>query len=256
MAPAPREALLKRIRSYIDRRYPGWNLDAALRYLPVAEHLDSSDAARVLDVGSAGEGLSLYWKRKVFELDLRIRRRTERESLCPVAGSGLALPFRNGSFDVVVSLDVLEHLRPEDRPTFVSEMIRVAQRECVLGVPCGLASHRAEEEVDRIYRQKNGESHLWLREHLLYGLPEADRLSEEIRSCARGQGKGACVRIQGNTNLRLWKWLFRQYFAGGPRTARFIRYYLLALIPLLRHVHWGRTYRKIFFVRLSPHPVP
>jgi len=223
MALAPVEALMNSIQGYVDRKYPGWNPDAALRYLPIMEHLDRSFPGRVLDVGSAGEGRSLYWGRKVFEVDLRLCPRSDRDGLSLITGSGLALPFKDGCFDAVVSSDVIEHLRPEDRPRFLSEMIRVAQREFVLGVPCGLASHRAEEDVDRIYRKKNGESHAWLREHLAFGLPEENRLGEEIRSSARQQGKGASMRIQGNTNLRLWKWIFSQYFARGPRAARLIR---------------------------------
>ena len=45
-------ALRKQIQEYIENRYPKWNLDAALRYLPVAAHLERSGAEQVLDVGS------------------------------------------------------------------------------------------------------------------------------------------------------------------------------------------------------------
>ena len=38
-------------------------------------------------------------------------------------GSGLSLPFRDGSFDTVYALDVLEHV--EDEQQFVSELMRV-----------------------------------------------------------------------------------------------------------------------------------
>ena len=62
----------KRVQGYIDTRYPNWNLDAALRYLPVAEHLNRSGAEQVLDVGSGGTGLSLYWGRRTIALDVSL----------------------------------------------------------------------------------------------------------------------------------------------------------------------------------------
>jgi hypothetical protein len=246
-----KHAFVKLIQGHIDRKYPKWNLDAALRYLPVAQHLSHSTPKGVLDVGSAGAGLSLYWGHKTIGLDLQIDPAEVGPVTTPIKGSGSALPFRDQSVDVVVSSDVLEHIPPEDRTQVLSEMLRVASKEVVIAVPCGRASHLAEIEVNDIYRNKTGASHPWLKEHLLYGLPEASALEEEIRSIASRSGRAVSVVVKDNTNLRVWRFLFRYYFGGGPRTARLIRYYLLTLIPLLRHMNWGKTYRKIFFIQLS-----
>ncbi|MGW8324024.1 MAG: hypothetical protein ACWGSD_20980, partial [Thermodesulfobacteriota bacterium] len=114
-------------------------------------------------------------------------------------------------------------------------------------------AQQAEEEVAQVYREKTHEDHPWLREHLDHGLPDATELETTIRSLAEAHGRPASIQIQKNTNLRFWKWVFRHYFGGGPRKARLIRHYMLALIPLLRHMHWGETYRKIFFVDLEHH---
>lgn len=243
--------LLKRIQGHIERRYPSWNLDAALRYLPVAGHLDRLRPDNVLDVGSAGTGLSRYWGKRTIGLDVHIDPREVGPLTTPVMGSGACLPFRDESVDVVVSSDVLEHVPVPDRSEMLSEMIRVARREVIIAVPCGRASHLAEMEVNAVYREKTGSSHPWLKEHLLYGLPEARTLEQVIRSLALAHGKDTSIEVKGNMNLWLWRRLFRHYLGGGPRTARAIRYYMLALIPLLRHMNWGHTYRKIFFVRLS-----
>ncbi|MEW6443336.1 MAG: methyltransferase domain-containing protein [bacterium] len=254
------DSLFEAIHRRIERRYPGWNPDAALRYLPVAQALGrSGPAARVLDVGSAGEGLSRYWDGTAFELDLRMPQGPGEAgpSRRRVLGSGLALPFRDGAFDAVVSSDVLEHLAPEDRPSLVGEMLRVGRRQIVLAVPCGQASREAEAEVDRVHRDRHGPSHAWLEEHLRHGLPDEEDVLHAIRSRALALGKEASIRVEGNTNLALWRWLFRRYFGAGPRGARLMRDGLLALLPLLRHAHWGRTYRKIFFVQLrarAPEP--
>ena len=233
------DILRKRVQGYIDTRYPNWNLDAALRYLPVAAHLDRGGAEQVLDVGFGGAGLSLYWGRPTIALDVSLPEALEGSLIRPVLGTAAALPFRDRSIEVIVSCDVLEHIPRTGRPEAVSEMIRVARRQMIVAVPCGRSAHQAEEEVANIYRKKTREDHPWLQEHLDHGLPDATELESTIRSLAEEQGRRADIRVQKNTNLKIWKWVFRHYFGGGPRKARLIRYYLLALMPLLRHIHWG-----------------
>ena len=68
--------------------------------------------ARVLDVGSA-DGPSVGWLRGAAQhasLDVDPRG-LGRNGVC---GSALALPFEDGSFDVVAAFDVVEHCDPED----------------------------------------------------------------------------------------------------------------------------------------------
>lgn len=53
------------------------------------------------------------------------------------AGSVLALPFPDGSFDTLISTDCLEHLAPEDVPRALHEMHRVCRRNLFLCVATG-----------------------------------------------------------------------------------------------------------------------
>jgi hypothetical protein len=241
----------KPVQGYIDTRYPNWNLDAALRYLPVAEHLNRSGAEQVLDVGSGGAGLSLYWGRQTIALDVSLPQAPQGSLIRPVLGTARALPFRDRSIEVIVSCDVLEHIPQADRSEVLSEMVRVARRQIILAAPCGRLAHEAEEEVAQVYREKTNEGHPWLQEHLDHGLPGATELEATILSLAEEHGRKADIQVRKHMNLKLWKWIFRHYFGGGPRKARLIRYYLLAMIPFLQHMHWGETYRKIFFVDLE-----
>ncbi|MDN5854284.1 MAG: class I SAM-dependent methyltransferase, partial [Actinomycetia bacterium] len=91
-------------------------LEAALgAYVP--------SAARMLDVGSA-DGPSVRWMRgpgrRIVSLDLHPDGLTPGEGVC---GSVEALPFADGTFDVVAAFDVVEHC--ESEATAVAELARV-----------------------------------------------------------------------------------------------------------------------------------
>jgi hypothetical protein len=87
------------------------------------------------------------------------------------------LPFKDATFPGVTSLDVLEHIPPGDRRRFVHEMLRVCGGRLVLCCPLGSPEHtQAEEEVHAWYRERSGEDHPWLEEHLSLGLPTLPEL--------------------------------------------------------------------------------
>jgi SAM-dependent methyltransferase len=246
-----KSSFLRWIQTYLDTRYPGWNLDAALRYLPVAEHLDRSRPRRVLDVGAGDVGLSRYWRGPVIEMDLAMLRSRTEATAWKVRGTALGLPFRDRSVDAVVCVDLLEHIPPENRDRVLSEMIRVARRELIVAVPCGHRAHHAEIKLEEIHEKRTGSRHPWLGEHLTHGLPDAHALARTIHRAAMEQGRGIESVQKKNVNLRFWYTCFRLYLTGGPKTKRLIIYYLLLLLPVLKHAHCGEVYRRIFFCRLE-----
>lgn len=77
---------------------------------------------RVLDVGSA-DGPSVGW---LSARGLKVALDIDPRGLQPgsgICGSAMALPFADGSFDVVSAFDVVEHCEPES--AVVSELARV-----------------------------------------------------------------------------------------------------------------------------------
>jgi SAM-dependent methyltransferase len=88
-------------------------------------------------------------------------------------GSGMALPFPDHSFDCVVSLDTLEHIPAEARPTFLAEMRRVARDAAVLICPIfreetALAEQTLFEYIRWLLKARQEQ----LDEHITYGLPD------------------------------------------------------------------------------------
>jgi hypothetical protein len=150
--------------------------DTIERHLIVAELLGAP--ARVLDIGGLPGQLNRYLPAsKVVSANVS----EPTDVLIPVD----RLPFTDASFTATTSLDVLEHVPPDGRARFVSEMLRVTEQRSVLCCPLGSPEHDAlEAEVDAFYREITGDGHPWLREHLQYGLPTL----ESIRSAFEEAG--------------------------------------------------------------------
>ncbi len=108
-------------------------------------------------------------------------------------------PFEISSFDMVLSLDVLEHLPTDRRGDFLSELDRVARHWILLGGPFRFPEVERAEELLRNHLM---ESHRFLEEHRSLGLPN---LEETIRFFERELGYTAFVLPNGF--LPRWTWM-------------------------------------------------
>jgi SAM-dependent methyltransferase len=96
-----------------------------------------------------------------------------------VVYDGARLPFPDGAFDAVTSLDVLEHIPQADRTAHIDEVLRAARVRAVLCCPLGTPEHiAAEHEIADWYAELAGERHPFLDEHLANGLPTEAELRE------------------------------------------------------------------------------
>ena len=144
------------------------------------------DPGTVLDVGGVQGELAAFLPRaRVTTLNLG-------EEQADVHFDGRRLPFRDRSFEVAVSLDVLEHIPPPQRALHVAELIRVASTGIVVCCPLGTPTHvAAEDELARWHREAVGRPHRFLEEHLETGLPsepELRDLADAFRLELRFQG--------------------------------------------------------------------
>ncbi len=92
-------------------------------------------------VGSPAAALARRFGHRIVGLDIFLpvletaaRNRTYDHV---VSGDGRNLPFENGSFDVVVSLEVLEHLPKEEGVRLLHELERVSRWLVMISCPVG-----------------------------------------------------------------------------------------------------------------------
>jgi SAM-dependent methyltransferase len=179
VAAAARQALADHVLSAPDT----WE-----RHLIVAEL--AGDAESVLDVGGLPGQLRGFLPRSRV---LAVNVTAPADLIVPMD----ELPFKDATFDVVTSLDVLEHISPADRQRFVDEMLRVAGLRVVLCCPLGTPEHvAAEADVHTWYRGLAGAEHPWLAEHAANGLPTLEELE---RLFARD---GASIRFAFHGDVR------------------------------------------------------
>lgn len=145
-----------------------------------------------------------------------------------VTFDGNTLPFPDGSFDLAVSVDVLEHIPAESRQRHFEELLRVTRTRVIVSCPYGSPGHiDAERDLIDWYRATTGKGHRFLEEHLERGLPTG----EELGRLAATGGHRSQVRFHGDYQQanEAFRASTRLKTSPGPRN--FFRYAKLRLDP-------------------------
>jgi hypothetical protein len=174
--PLMREGNVKLAAKVLGKELMNLPFDQHQRYRIVADAIEQlredSGPLQILDVGG-GEGIMLNFlsEDRVTALD-----RSDAEwGPGFVKGDKISLPFEDETFDFVVSVDVYEHIQPEARDKFLSELRRTARRGVLLAAPFDSAVVRdAERTANEFHRAMHLQENVWLREHVENGLPSLD----------------------------------------------------------------------------------
>jgi hypothetical protein len=239
---------LKQLAAMIRKKYRGWSVDAAFRYLPIVREIKRSGLRNpsILDVGSGSLGITPYLKMPVTGADISFDEPAS-DLLKPVKFDGHNLPFNDREFDFVVSVDMLEHVRPDQREHMIRELIRVTKRKLFLAAPLGKDSEEQDAGLDKIYKSIWGKSFQFLVEHVSNGLPTREWIDKTIPDLCRRIGRPVDIRSQKNLNLK-----FRYFVMRLSMSRNKLLNYLdnvIALLPFVRYfVNFGKCYRCIYTI--------
>lgn len=166
----------------------------ALRFLP-----PSSVRAPVLEVGCGTTGACRHAGGVWFGTDLHFTDYRDRPPevhprLRAVRADATRLPFADGAFENVLSLDLLEHVPAGDRAAVMAELRRTARRRVVVGCPVFEGWDRWEPRLQRVYGLLGKPVPGWLTEHRERGLPR------HVDLLAMAAAPGWTVRVHGNVN--------------------------------------------------------
>ena len=237
---------LKKIKPLIVGDY---SPDIAFRYLPVRDILkkEGLTEARILEVGSGDLGITPYIRREVVGLDIAFDRPGPYLKALEYSGSGF--PFPDDSFDLVLSVDSLEHVPADQRPKMISEMIRAAAKAVVIVAPCGSNAAASDRELARYYKSIHGKSDKFFDDHIYNGLPEKDDVVKMFEDGAARISKRIAIQTRPLSNIRLRR--FYMKCAINPGILPSILYYgFLPLLPLRKRLNFGQCYRRLFYVKI------
>lgn len=128
-----------------------------------------------------------------------------------VRAAAAALPFAADAFDLVLMIDVLEHVPPDARTGIVRECVRVARRTVAMGFPAGGAAETHDREHDRWLAARGLARPGWLAEHLAHPFPSAGEIA--------GSLDGARLAVLDNGWLPAHRLFMR--WEAGDRGARY-----------------------------------
>jgi len=229
-----------------------WNYDIRVRYAPVVREVRRQNPAKnwtVLDVGCGEMGIAALlagWS--VTGLD-----QSESVRLSPAArvlrGSAVRLPFRDGSWDAVICVDVVEHLSPGDRELALRELMRVALRLLIVAHPAGDRARLADERFRDAFGPPPNTAPQWLQEHLAHKYPDEDLVPRFLRE--QDQQAAPAVRAFGNESLLMQR--SHRFLARHSRTLYLAWSAACSLVaPILgRPLPRRKAYRVVNVLRLE-----
>lgn len=135
----------------------------------------------LLEIGCGSGGIASFLERPVDGLSLGVSESGKPDNLTLHQGTVWDNNFADGQFDYVLCIDQLEHMPDEQREKAVQEMLRIAGRELILGLPCGKHAPNFESRLARRMLSDNSDIPLCLAEHIQPKLPELADILAHIR---------------------------------------------------------------------------
>lgn len=226
--------------------------ETALRYLPVVAEIKrlKLTKSKILEVGSGSLGITPYLKEKIDGLDVDFSG-PQTTLVNPILGDATNIPFRKNSYDVVIAVDVLEHLKPESRPGAINQMLKVAKKLAIIVVPTGELSEKQDRALYKLWQKVKRDENQFLAEHVKNGLPRADQILVTIDKSLRLLGKKAKIQSYPTLNLTVRNILMRIWITKSK-----LIYYLylkgfMLLVPALIYANFGNCYRRVFVIELA-----
>lgn len=126
-----------------------------------------------------------------------------------IEGDATKLTFPDGQFDVVVALDVLEHIPTEKRRDFLKHTTRVAGLITIIAAPFADPQvSAAEADACAFWDQFMPMPYRWLTEHVNNGLPDLAETQLMLTEL------GMRHRSIGHGRLGLWRDMLKGHFSA------------------------------------------
>jgi len=160
-------------------------LDIVQRYIPVVNAIKRArlKTKKIVEVGGTGEGVAFYLPDyEIIDCDIQFVKNI-LHNVTPIKNKGGRLPLPDNYVDILISVDMLEHLPiKKNREKMVKEMLRVAKSKVILTIPTGEKSLEAVRKFGELFHKKYPKiKNKYVIEHLTYGHPEKEEVINMIK---------------------------------------------------------------------------
>ncbi len=243
----------------LHKRVDVTNVDTALRYSAVIDLIEPflGRDPRIAEIGSGAAGITAFLDLPVTGVDTAFERTEPLATpyLTRVEASAAELPFEDASFDVVLSLEMLEHIPPDARRKVLSEMFRVLRPggRMVVSFPADAPARELDLKLNAAYRARYGNDHPWVAEHISEGVPSTPEVVALMESIG---GDEATVTTHKHDPARSWLlhqslYSARRWYVAALLTGLHSRLGARAVFALARRMRGGDHYRTILVVDRS-----
>lgn len=247
--------------------------DRLIRYLPALDYIRKYKPQKILEVGSGPRGLGEFYDSEFTGCDLALDENPVH-NMTFVQCSASKLPFYDREFDLVICMDVMEHVRVEEREQILREMWRVVfgrmvknsrvAREnhrtvrtvepyrhaaVIIGFPCGVGAEKLSKKMFSWFEARRSGTARWMKEHVENGLPEEKWFKSNLLTIEPYSHRA--IKELNNENLRVCEWLLK--LEDFPRFLKLEKilfaHFRLLVEFFLRRLSFGKCYRKIWILR-------
>lgn len=135
-----------------------------------------------------------------------------------ILGDATQMEFDDNTYDIVVALDVFEHIPADKRKKFIDELSRVSSRYFVITAPFFSDQVKeAEHRLETLYFNLFKERFIWLEEHATNGLPDLSEIEEYLTS------KQRTFKVIPHGSIDIWERIMGIHFfaAKNPELISF-----------------------------------
>ena len=124
-----------------------------------------------------------------------------------ILGDATKMSFADSQYDIIVALDIFEHIAESDRTNFIDELYRVCKKVFIIAAPFATKGVvETEKNANEYFRLLHGYDHLWLEEHIRNTLPD---LKDYLNYMDRNQIE---YRHFSHGTLEMWYKLIKIHF--------------------------------------------
>lgn len=226
-------------------------INQLIRYEPALRMIASSGFDKICEIGSGQNGICKFLDQKIVGVDINFKDYQDQgeirihSNLRPVFGDILAgTGFRDKEFDLVICVDMLEHIPKLDRQRAIQEILRIG-KHAYIALPEGQPALACDRWLADFLVRRGRTPPEWLFEHLDHDFPEAFEVGHILNAIP-----DVVYTTSVNDNVAFHKLVvLLEIYKFARFSDRISRRGWLR--NFLRPFNAGQTYRRIYVVSHS-----